>query len=543
MKNKFFITSAVTLAALLVIAALQSNIGSSTSAAASNSTASTLANTTKTKTPITHIVVIFQENVSYDHYFATYPNATNPPNEPQFKADKGTPSANGLTQALIDNNPNSAKPFRLDRSKAITCDQNHEYRAEQQAYNGGLLDKFVQSVGAAGGKNNCDPRDVMGYYDGNTVTALWNYAQHFSMSDNSFSTTFGPSTPGMLNLVAGQTHGATPANISDEVVNGTVIGDPDGAFDDCSRGQTIAMSGKNIGDLLNEKGITWGWFQGGFRPSGTAADGRTAVCGSSHLNIAGQNITDYSAHHQPFQYYRSTSNPHHLPPSSVNMIGHAGDQANHQYDISDFWKAADSGNMPAVSFLKAPRYQDGHAGYSDPLDEQTFLVSTINHLQKLPEWKSTAVIIAYDDSDGWYDHVMPPIINHSSDPKNDALLGSTGMCGTAKNSTTMMGGYQDRCGYGPRQPLLVISPYSKVNYVDHQVTDQTSILKFIEDNWNLGTIGDSSFDAKAGTLMGMFNFGHDGDRGSQGSSSNASPIAEKKLLLFLDEKTGMVIEK
>ena len=94
------------------------------------------------------------------------------------------------------------------------------------------------------------------------------------------------------------------------------------------------------------------------------------------------------------------------------MIGRQ-DQANHQYDLKDFWAAADNGNLPAVSYLKAAEYQDGHAGYSDPLDEQTWLVDTINHLEKLPTWKSTAVVIAYDDSDGWYDHQMGPILTQS----------------------------------------------------------------------------------------------------------------------------------
>ena len=103
------------------------------------------------------------------------------------------------------------------------------------------------------------------------------------------------------------------------------------------------------------------------------------------------------------------------------MIGKT-DQANHQYDINDFWNAAQAGNMPAVSFLKASKYQDGHASYSNPIDEQTFLVNTINNIQKLPQWNSTAIIIAYDDSDGWYDHVMPPIVSQSSDPKNDKLF-------------------------------------------------------------------------------------------------------------------------
>lgn len=463
--------------------------------------ASATMQTATTATLIKHLVIIFQENVSYDHYFATYPIATNPSGEPAFIAKDNMSSSNGLTQPLIGNNPNSAKPFRLDRSEAITCDQNHDYKPEQEAYHGGLLDKFVQAVGTT--DQGCDPKQVMGYFDGNTVTALWNYAQYFAMSDNSYSTTFGPSTPGALNLITGQTHGATPANVENVVVNGTVIGDADGTFDDCSSGQTIAMNGKNIGDLLNEKGITWGWFQGGFKPTNrttTAIGGEKAICGSSHLNIAAKNITDYSAHHEPFQYYKSTSNPHHLPPSSIDMIGKT-DQANHQYDLSDFWNAVDSDNMPAVSFLKAPKYLDGHAGYSDPLDEQTFLVNTINHLQNSPQWKDTAVVIMYDDSDGWYDHVMPPIMNHSRDPANDVLLGSDGMCG---NSSP--GDYLDRCGYGPRQPLLIVSPWSRENYIDHHVTDQSSVLKFIEDNWHLGQIGNQSFDVKAGSILNMFNF-------------------------------------
>jgi hypothetical protein len=161
-----------------------------------------------TTTPIKHVVVIFQENVSFDHYFATYPYATNPPGEPTFHAAPGTPSVNGLTPALLTGNPNSAQPARLDRAQAMTCDMDHDYTAEQRAANGGLMNRFVEETGASYG--SCDRRLVMDYYDGNTVTGLWNYAQHFAMNDNSFGTTFGPSTPGALNLVSGQTHGATP---------------------------------------------------------------------------------------------------------------------------------------------------------------------------------------------------------------------------------------------------------------------------------------------------------------------------------------------
>ncbi len=152
-----------------------------------HSSPSPFSNTTSitTVTPIKHLVILYQENNSFDHYFGTYPNATNPADEPKFIADPHTPSINGLLSAgLLTNNLNSANPFRLDRSQAITCDMNHGYKEEQQASNGGLMDKFVEFTGAK--IHGCNPNQVMGYYDGNTVTALWNYAQHFAMSDNFF---------------------------------------------------------------------------------------------------------------------------------------------------------------------------------------------------------------------------------------------------------------------------------------------------------------------------------------------------------------------
>src|SRR5215470_6620690 len=145
----------------------------------------------RTATPIKYLVVIFQENVSFDHYFATYPNAANPAREPVFRAQPDTPSVNGLTGALLTKNHNSTQPFRLDRSQQLTCDQQHDYTPEQQAYNAGLMDKFVEFTGRTRATTPpCEfglgSKVVMGYYDGNTVTALWNYAQHFAMSDNSY---------------------------------------------------------------------------------------------------------------------------------------------------------------------------------------------------------------------------------------------------------------------------------------------------------------------------------------------------------------------
>jgi phospholipase C len=524
-----------------------------------------------TATPIKHLVVIFQENVSFDHYFGTYPHAVNPAGEPRFTAKDDTPSVNGLGPALLNANPNLGNPQRLTRAEAQTCDQDHDYTAEQSAADHGAMDRFVQDTGAGLTRAQCNklpsptPNDyaVLDYYDGNTVTGLWNYAQHFAMSDNSFGTTYGPSTPGALNLVTGNTYpalcaartGTTPGGGDPDVYDGradvkpcpggvstaappgtspgagtgTVVSDADPYYDACANPKiTSALGGSNVGDLLTRQNVTWGFFQGGFsspnyQPGVAGTFDPKTICTGAHYNIGagaanvGQPcvrhtpaqpidafcVTDYSAHHQPFQYYASTSNPSHLPPGSIAKIGQT-DQANHQYDLADFWAAVNAGHLPAVSYLKAAKFQDGHAGYSDPLDEQTFLVDTINKLQKRPEWRSTAVVIAYDDSDGWYDHVLAPVTTQSQTGLD--TLTAPGQCGPSADRVPA--GQQARCGLGPRLPLLVISGFAREDYVDHSVTDQSSILRFAEDNWKLGRVGGGSTDALTGTLTPLFDFDH-----------------------------------
>ena len=202
---------------------------------------------------------------------------------------------------------------------------------------------------------------------------------------------------------------------------------------------------------------------------------------------------DYSPHHNPFEYYASTANPDHLAPSSLSQIGYT-DQANHQYDLSHFTDALNGtggATLPSVSYLKAPEYQDGHPGYSDPLDEQTFLVNTINSVEQSKYWASTAIVVTYDDSDGWYDHVAPTIVNGSHDTAIDAAI-----C-TAAQLTI---GDNGRCGYSQRLPMLVISPWTRTNYVSNNQTNTASMVKFIEDNWLRGQRIPGSFDATSGSL-------------------------------------------
>lgn len=487
-------------------------------------------------TPIKHLVVLFDENESFDHYFGTYPYATNTDGTP-FHAKPGTPKVNGLytkitksgpTGPLLTNNPNEYNPQRLGPSQAWTSDQNHAYTPEQKADDNGKQDAYVQnteSSNSAGcGAQYCAPGVSMDYYDGNTVTALWNYAQNYAMSDNDYDTVFGPSSPGALSVTSGTTGGGYAVDANDSSTpgvetpdtgsvynpangtDGTIYGDIDPYYDQCSDGNHTSSSpegiqtGQNIGDLLNSKHVTWGWFQGGFAPTSTNSGG--AVCGSSHsftvTNSDGtgtETATDYVPHHNPFEFNATTANPAHLAPSSLKEIGYT-DQANHQYDLSDFTDALSGtggATLPAVSYLKPPAYENAHPGNSDPIEEQQFLVNTINSIEKSKYWSSTAIVITYDDSDGWYDHVPAPVINGS----NTSL--DTSVCSSV---ATKVGTEQARCGYGDRLPFLVISPYTKSDTVSGKLINTASVVKFIEDNWLHGQRIKGSYDATSGSIDG-----------------------------------------
>ena len=486
-----------------------------------------------TATPIKHLVVIFDENVSFDHYFGTYPRAANPPREPRFTAAPGTPPVNNLLEGrLLTHNPNlnplngrgATNPFRLDRSQASTADQNHGYTAEQLAYDAGAADLFPLHTGrgTAGGAGAFGtPGQVMGYFDGNTVTALWNYAQHFAMSDDAYTDTYGPSTPGALEVVSGQTDGvrlvASTGHwyyIPDGAGGYALVSDVDPAYDVCSnQANQVRMLGRNVGELLTARGVSWGGFMGGFDLARTDANGTTGCRRSTYSTVVGQTVRDYIPHHNWFQYFRATANPTHARPASLRAVGYTfdangrRDPANHEYGLKDFYAAVRAGNFPAVSFLKAIAYQDGHAGYSDPFDEQAWIVKVVNFLEHRPGWRSTAVIITWDDSDGWYDHAFATPTNPSYDKTADRLDGP-GVCGRGVPRTGIAGKpVNGRCGPGTRIPFLVISPYAKVNFVSDSRISQASLVRFIEDNWLHGErLGGGSFDATAGSIMNMFDF-------------------------------------
>ncbi|MGZ6733968.1 MAG: phospholipase C [Nocardioides sp.] len=622
---------------------------------------------------IQHVVVLFDENISFDHYFGTYPYAANT-GGPSFTAKAGTAGLPGSSQTItnftgansgllgmagtsVTNtvvpgakgkpgvNPNTVAPYRLGYDQAWTCSQGHGYAAEQKAVLGsatqapGAMDRFVENTSsnaacantaatAPAGNSEFGRNGLsMSYTDGNVVTGLWNYAQSYAMSDNSWANNFGPSTVGAANIAGGSTAGAklyypvgtvidtitgypynkyanggtdaTPnadatvtvdatnwqsyplkannagdatatapviaatsvtkdasGNVTDVTakqpnaagtvdglrwidasdhskgVVGSITGDPTPAGDICpDNGIGVQLQGQSVGDLLTAQGKTWGSFMGGFHdpslPAATDAASSSAICSFgktrttnpdggllSVVNTSG----DYNSHHAPFQYYKSTSNPTHVAPTGGAEIGKDG-AAKHEYDLSWFYKAVnnqDGASLPDVSYLRPIRAEDAHGGNSDPLDEQHFLVRTVNAIEKSSYWKNTAIVIAYDDSDGFYDQVAPKILNGSADT---ATSQNTAICTTPANTGATMddGGWADRCGPSQRLPLLVISPYAKTNFVDHTLSAQSSVVSFIEDNFlggarvddnQTGLAASASFDkySQYSDLKELFDF-------------------------------------
>ena len=295
---------------------------------------------------------------------------------------------------------------------------------------------------------------------------------------------------------------------------------------------TLALTGENIGDQLNAHDLSWGWFQGGFTPATPYSGPVSTATNYNQLNnpdavqctstdnvgaaLGGTGKTgakpwgtkaDYSAHYDGFQFYASTANPHHLAPASLGAVGTDTatpgefDTANHNYDTTTFNSLVNAiterhacrrSNFPAVTYLKAPVYETGHPATSDPVDEQNWMVKEINEIESL----------AHLEEHGDLPHlrrlgrlVRPrvrrrdqPLRHDPGRPYRRGLV-RQGSCTRADGyGTTPIFDEQGRCGVGPRLPLVVISPYAKQDYVSHAMTTQSSIVAFIEQNWNLGEI-------------------------------------------------------
>jgi phospholipase C len=338
----------------------------------------------QTATPIKHVVVIYGENVSFDHYFGTYPNATNPAGEPAFTAKAGTPSINGLTGHAAHREPELHEHRQRHRRGQSVPPRSHAGRH-------GRPEPRVHGRTAGRGQRPRRPvpeihRQGVGgrrrrvRHEGPGDGLLRRQHRHGTVElraallDERQRVHDGlrPVDAGCAELIAGQTNGmqivktskqpstlATSYYINDGQGGLTMINDVDPGYDVCSSTTDQAMmTGKNIGDLLNAAKITWGGFMGGFNLSTTNGNGTTGCARSTVATAVNAATADYIPHHW-FQYYASTRTRSTAELDRGDRLERpdgrqTAEPANHQYDSDDFFAAVKAGNFPSVSFLKAP---------------------------------------------------------------------------------------------------------------------------------------------------------------------------------------------
>ncbi|HEY3328315.1 MAG TPA: alkaline phosphatase family protein [Novimethylophilus sp.] len=416
---------------------------------------------------IRHIVVIYLENHGFDNLYGLFPGANGLTAAALPQTDlAGKPYA--VLPPAIDTGHKPAQadarfpadlpnqPFPIDRYVAPdqkTGDLVHRFYQNQAQINGGRNDRFA-AVSDAGGL-------AMGYYDGHSLP-LWQYAAKYTLADNFFQGAFGGSFLNHFWLVCACTprHDNAPAEITAVLdVQGKLVKDgavtPDGYAVNTLQPTTMpikagttpskqlpAQTMPTIGDRLSEKGITWAWYSGGWNDA-----------------IAGHPDQNFQFHHQPFGYFS-------------RYTAGSKERALHLKDETEFLKAIDDGQLPAVAFYKPIGELNEHPGYADVMAGERHIAELLARIEHSPQWQDTAVIVTYDENGGFWDHVAPPV--------------------------------KDRWGPGTRIPTLVVSPFARRGYVDHTEYDTTSILKFIETRFGLEPLGER--DAKASDLTGAFAF-------------------------------------
>jgi phospholipase C len=413
---------------------------------------------------IEHVIVIYLENHSFDNLYGEFPGADGLPQH--IRTDRLQIDAAGnpyetlpevTGQPYPTTLPNA--PFAIEQYVAATQktrDLVHRYYQEQTQIDGGKMDKFVQISDAKGLS--------MGYYH-TAPLPLAAEAQQYTLLDNFFHAAFGGSFLNHFWLIAARTPEFPNAPASAKAVldaNGNMVTDgfvtPDGyavntAFTVNNPHPATTPAANlvpnqtfpTIGDRLSDKNVSWAWYSGGWNDA-----------------IAGHAGSLFQFHHQPFAFF-------------ANYADGTQAKADHLKDEVDFVAAVQDGTLPAVSFVKPYGTNNEHPGYTDLITGENHVEDLINTVRNSSLWKSTAIIITYDEHGGFWDHVAPPIV--------------------------------DRWGPGSRVPALVISPFSKKGHVDHRRYDTTSILAFIEARWNLNAL--TSRDGNADPLSGSFDFDQD----------------------------------
>jgi phospholipase C len=419
---------------------------------------------------INHLVVIYQENRSFDNLYGQFQNANGIAGQSATQVNlAGQPYTGCLPQptppfttACIENQLFDITQYVPANQK--TPDIVHKFYEEQVAIDGGKMDKFVAVSDAKGAR---DGRALaIGYYPTSQVPVS-KEAANYVLADNFFHAAFGGSFLNHQWLICGCTPVYDNA-VSDGGPNDlhtvlgaygmpsnygqlTTLAEGDFAINTLQPSsapfgggpQLPLLDNPTIGDRLSAKGVTWNWYSGGWDAA-----------------VAGTPDPTFQYHHQPFNYYAKYA------PGTTGRA--------HLQDETNFLAAAQAGTLPAVSFVKPLGVNNEHPGYADLITGQQHVLDVINAVRNGPNWNDTAIVITYDENGGFWDHIAPP-----TDPL-----------------------HSDKWGPGSRVPAIVISPLARSNYVDHTLYDTTSILATIEHRWGLGALG--SRDANANDLRAAF---------------------------------------
>ncbi|MBV9168248.1 MAG: alkaline phosphatase family protein [Solirubrobacterales bacterium] len=396
---------------------------------------------------IRHIVIIMQENRSFDNYFGTYPGADGipglagnpgplpciPSGAVHLARRRHRHRFRGLGQVQ-----GCLKPYHDRRDENLGGP--HSARSALKSINGGLMNGFA--IQAAKGLHNCaqafnpacasgsaSKPDVMGYHTGADIPNYWGYARNFVLQDHMFESTLAWSLPAHLYMVSAWS--ARCAN-SDPATCKNALDHPQPP-PDYGHGRFRSTTPPDyawtdLTYLLHKHHVSWRYYvlKG---PEPDCVLDTAIACAPVAQGAKTPGIWN------PLPYFED-----------VHQDGQVGDIQS----LSKFFTAARHGNLPAVSWI----VPNGHVSEHPPAlisAGQTYITGLINTIMQSPDWKSTAIFVAWDDWGGFYDHVVPPIVDHN--------------------------------GYGLRVPGLVISPYAKRGYIDHQTLSFDAYLKFIEDDF------------------------------------------------------------
>jgi phospholipase C len=393
-------------------------------ACASGSTST--ANGTPTSTSLTgihkiqHVIVIMQENRSFDTYFGTYPGAD------------GIPMQNGVPSICIPDPSTGHCVMPYHNTHDLNGGGPHGAANATADVHGGQMDGFIAQaeLGRRGCGNTNDPictnttaPDVMGYHDGRDIPNYWSYAQHFVLQDHMFEPNASWSLPAHLFLVSAWSAKCSRAGDPSSCVS-NIVG-PVGVAQAQPGGADYAWT--DLTYLLHKNHVSWGYYLSAGTEPDCEDDQELCAPRAQRVDVPG------------------IWNP--LP--NFDTVNQDGQRGNIQ-DVSNFYAAAKNGTLPAVSWI----VPDGKVSEHPPAlvsVGQSYVTSLINAVMRGPDWNSTAIFVAWDDWGGFYDHITPPRV--------------------------------DQNGYGLRVPGLVISPYARLGYIDHQTLSFDAYLKFIEDDF------------------------------------------------------------